>query len=982
MADPPSGRVAFLFTDLEGSTSYWERRPETMPVVYERHDAILRAAIAEQDGIVYKVIGDAFQAAFPRSAGALRAAVASQQQLLAESWPITPAPRVRMALHVCEVTPQTDGDYRTPGLNRLGRLLSAADGGQILASDAIAGDVTDGLPPGVRLEDLGEHRFRDLSAQRVFQVHAPGIPSERSRLRGLALHRDNLPQDLTAFVGRSTELTHMQAMLQDPAVRILTLHGPGGIGKTRLALAAATALVDRFPDGAWFVPLAALTDPDLVPEAIAQVFGVRATVDQSPLEAVIAYLAGREALLVLDNLEQILGAGAAVATLAAACRRLTILITSRTPLGIRGEQVLPVPPLALPQEGRHPGQPDVHHLAANDAVHLFADRASLVRPGFALDGENIVAVAAICRRLDGLPLAIELAAARTRLLRPTQLLARLEQRLPLLTGGPRDAPLRQQTLRAAIAWSYDLLDSREQAVFTRLAVFRGGATVEAIESICQEQDAPAPSFVDPLEQVESLARQSLLVLDEDSLLPRVQLLDTIREYALERLEQGGERDALVSRHAGYFLELAERAHDGLAGADQADWLDALASEHDNVRAALDAFVERAAGNEAVRLAGALWQYWWIRGHLTEGRERLRVVLALADRTAPPPALVARALDGAGALAEAQGDIEYAARCHEEALALWRRAEDPIGQARSLENLGLIELHDRGNAAIAREHFARALALYEQQDDPSGVVSALRNLGDADLSEEQFQAAATLYERALGIARQLGRTRDIAAIVMSLGALAFFQADAARAARLYEESLVHWRELGDLQGTALALGNLGEACDHLGDVARAEPLYTECLEISRQVGDRQGIAFAMSHLARLARQRGEPAHALPLFVESARLSQEIGDDARLAESLEGLAGTVAELGNGLDAARLLGLADAVREYSASPRLGVHQPAYARDVALIEAAVGPAHLAAIIAEGAAMTPDDLLSRLTGDDHGPGTPTGAGAVVNFRG
>jgi predicted ATPase/class 3 adenylate cyclase len=976
MPAPPSGRVAFLFTDLEGSTAYWERRPESMPAVYERHDSILRAAITAHDGVVYKVIGDAIQAAFPRSAAALAAAVASQQGLLREPWPILPAPRVRMALHVCEVTPQADGDYRTPGLNRLGRLLSAADGGEILATEAFAGDLVQ-APPDVRLDDLGEHRFRDLSPQRVFQVLAPGLPAERARLRGLAAHRHNLPQEITAFIGRSAELAQVQTRLADPTVRILTLHGPGGIGKTRLSLAVAAALVDRFPNGAWFVPLAALTDPALVPEAIANVFGVRAAIDQVTLDAVVEYLAGREALLILDNLEQILDAAAAIATLAAACPRLTILITSRTPLGIRGEHIFPVPPLALPRQEPGARSPDFQQLAANDAIQLFAERASLVRPGFVLDAENIEAVAAICRRLDGLPLAIELAAARTRLLRPAQILARLDKRLPLLTGGPRDAPLRQQTLRAAIDWSYDLLDSPERELFARLAVFRGGASLEAIEAICV--DAPT-DFIDLLDRVEALARQSLIVLDEDAVMPRVQLLDTIREYGLERLEQDGQRDVLAARHADYFLDLAERAHEGLAGPEQVDWLDALAIEHDNLRAALDLFVGRGAGLEAVQLAGALWQFWWIRGHLTEGRERLRAVLAMADRETIPPALLARALDGAGALAEAQGDIDHSARCHEEALNLWRRAGDPVGQARSLENLGLIELHDRGNTAPAREHFAYALALYEQQHDEPGVVSSLKNLGDAALSEEQFPEAADLYERALGIARTLSRTRDIAAIVMSLGALAFFQGDAERAAKRYEESLVYWRELGDLPGTALALGNLGEARDHLGDVAGAEPLYQECLEISRQIGDRQGIAFAQAHLARLLRRRGEKAQAVSLFVQSARICQEIGDDARLAESLEGLAGVLVELGAGPDAARCIGLAETIRQQSASPRLGVHQPEYERDVALIAAAVGPESVATLISAGAAMLPEDLLARLPADDSAPGSVAGARGAADL--
>src|SRR5918995_707168 len=348
MHDPPAGQVAFLFTDLEGSTRYWERRGDVMPEVYARHDAILRTAIVSNGGVVYKVIGDAFQVAFPSAAGALIAAVRAQQALLVESWPVSPPPRVRMALHTCEVDPEPDGDYRTPGLNRLGRLLVAADGGEILVSEAIARDLEHQLPPDIVLRNLGEQRFRDLSPQRVYQVQAPGLATEPARLRGLAQHRDNLPQQPTTFVGRSDEFRRVQELLGDPAVRVLTLTGPGGIGKTRLSLAAAAALIERYPDGAWFVPLASLSDPDLVLPAIARVFGVRESVDQSTLDALIAYLQERDTLLVLDNLEQVLGAARSIAALVAACPRITVVITSRAPLGIAGEMIFPVPPLAVP----------------------------------------------------------------------------------------------------------------------------------------------------------------------------------------------------------------------------------------------------------------------------------------------------------------------------------------------------------------------------------------------------------------------------------------------------------------------------------------------------------------------------------------------------------------------------------------------------------------------------------------------------------
>src|SRR5215217_8049585 len=672
MHDAPAGQVAFLFTDLEGSTRYWERRGDVMPEVYARHDAILRSAITSNGGLVYKVIGDAFQAAFATAEGALIAAVRAQQELLVEPWPVSPAPRIRMAIHTCEVDPQPDGDYRTPGLNRLGRLLVAADGGEILLSEAIARELEQQLPPDFVLRDLGEQRFRDLSPQRVYQVHAPGLVTEAARLPGLSQHRENLPQQATTFVGRSDEIRGIQDLLDDPDVRVLTLVGPGGIGKTRLSIAVAAAMVDRYPDGVWFVPLATLTDADLVAPAIARVFGVRESIDQSMLDALIAYLSERDTLLVLDNLEQVLDAATSIATLVAACPRLTVLTTSRAPLDIAGERIFTVPPLAVPRGDGARRAVDVSALADNDAIRLFADRARLVRPTFAVSAENIEAIAAICERLDGLPLAIELAAARTRLLASPQLLARLENRLPFLTGGPRDLPARQQTLRAAIDWSYDLLEPAEQRLLARLGVFRGGATLDAIEAVCSDPDATPIAAADLFDLLESLARQSLLVVDESATVPRVRMLETIREYALDRLGQSDEADKIAAWHAAYYLDLAERAASAIAGAEQADWLDLLSLELDNMRAALEAFEHEGASTESVQLAGALWQFWWIRGHLSEGRDRLRRVLEAGDCEAVPAAIRARALDGAGVLAEAQGDIARAAALHEEALLHWQR----------------------------------------------------------------------------------------------------------------------------------------------------------------------------------------------------------------------------------------------------------------------------------------------------------------------
>jgi tetratricopeptide (TPR) repeat protein len=474
--------------------------------------------------------------------------------------------------------------------------------------------------------------------------------------------------------------------------------------------------------------------------------------------------------------------------------------------------------------------------------------------------------------------------------------------------------------------------------------------LDAVEAICSDPDHTPIAAAAVFDLVESLARQSLLVEDETATVPRVHMLETIREYAVDRLEQSGEGDHVAAQHATYFLNLAERASTVLAGADQADWLDLLALEHDNLRAALEHFAQSGAGEESVQLAGALWQFWSVRGHLGEGREHLQRALDMSDRDAISPAIRARALDGAGALAEAQGAVERAAHFHEEALTLWRKAGDRIGQARSLENVGLIELHDRGNAPRARACYEAALALYREEGDQQGIASVLRNLGDAALAQEQFTEAAALYEDALVHARRLGYTRDIAASLTSLGALAFFQGDHLQAIRYYEESLPLWRQLDHVSGTALALGNLGEALDHAGDVTRAKALYTESLELSSELGDRQGVAFAQSHLARIARQDGDPTQAATLFAESARICHEIGDDGRLAESLEGLAGALADLGNAAEAARLVGAASALRERTDTPLPAVHRPAYGRDLDVFRSALGQERFDALVTEGA--------------------------------
>jgi predicted ATPase/class 3 adenylate cyclase len=958
MDEKPSGRVAFLFTDLEGSTRYWERAPEAMPDVYARHDAILRSSVERQNGVVYKVIGDAFQIAFPSAGGALSAAVEAQLRLLSEPWPVSPAPRVRMALHIVEVAPTSDGDYRTPGLNRLGRLLSAADGAEILLTEPLVRELPNTRAQGVEIVDLGVQQFRDLSPQRVYQAIAAGLPTELAALRALVPHRHNLPQPATTFIGRLDEIERGVNALLDPALRVLTLIGPGGIGKTRLAIEMASRVVDQFAGGVWFIPLASVTEPDLVLAEIAGTLGVRESLGETVAEALAAHLSTQEILLVLDNLEQVIAAAPQLASLIAQCPGMTMLTTSRMPLQISGEREMPLQPLPLPNAvAPGPNSIDFALAIENEAIRLFVERTRAVVPSFVATSENIGAIAAICERLDGLPLAIELAAARGRLLPPAKLLERLQTRLPLLTGGPRDTPARQQTLRATIDWSHELLTPEEKRLFAQLAVFANGASLEAVEAVCSGETPNGEIF----DSHESLVRQSLLHHDAEAGLARVQMLGTIREYALERLNQSDAASEAFRRHAAYFGDLAEAAEPQLSGPDQADWLDLLALEHDNVRAALTHLETTDQFADLIRMTGALWRFWWIRGHLSEGRSWLDRAIRSADGAVVSEGQLARVFDGAGALAEAQGDIDRATELHERAYVLWTEAGDRLGQARSLQNLGIIALHDRGDIARAREFHEAALNLFVAIDDRPGVASSLKNLGDAALSEEAFAEASSYYTRALVIARDLKDTRGIAAGLTSLGALAFFLGDTARAIELYEESLPLWRQLDDKPGLALTMGNLGEALDHAGEMARAAPLYEESLALSRDLDDRQGIAFALSHLGRAARQQGNVDAAARCFVEAAQVARDIGDHARLAESIEGLAGALLDAGEAATAARLFGMAGNLRETAAAPLHSIHIPGYERDLARVRGALGEEPFAKLIAEGASAALDELPLRL---------------------
>ena len=558
------------------------------------------------------------QAAFPTVPKAVAAAIAAQAALREEDWGNLGPLRVRMAIHAGEATPR-DGDYFAPSLNRLARVLGTGYGDQVLLTETARALLADHLPPDHDLRDLGPHRLRDLLvAERIFQVTGPGLAVDFPPLKSLDRQPHNLPAQPTPLIGRESELATLREMVSAPGSRLITMTGPGGSGKTRLALQVAAESQGAFPDGVWWVPLAAVSDPDLVPQAIAVPLGVREVHGESLLETLGEQLRARRALLLLDNLEQVVDAAPLLGRLLDDASQLTILATSREPLRLRAEREFPIDPLPLPATK---GVVSLETALASPAVQLFLERAQSVKPSFTVEADNVADVVAICRRLDGLPLAIELAAARVRILSPAALLARLAQRLTILTDGARDLPERQRTLRAAIAWSHDLLDSRERTLFARLGVFAGGCTLEAVEAVC---DATRGIHLDPFDGIESLVQKSLLRQEDgpggDA---RFTMLQTIHEFAQERLQELPEADAVCQAHADTFLALAENA-DWDDMSKQGELLDRLEVDHANLRQAIEFYEEQGEPGAAqhVRLASALAHFWWVRGHLTEGRRVL------------------------------------------------------------------------------------------------------------------------------------------------------------------------------------------------------------------------------------------------------------------------------------------------------------------------------------------------------------------------
>jgi predicted ATPase/class 3 adenylate cyclase len=860
----PVGTVTFLFTDIEGSSKLWEQYPDAMSAALAHHNTLLRQVIEAHQGYIFKLWGDAVYAAFDRATDALNASVEAQRELARRSWGELGSLRVRMALHTGAAEAR-DGDYFGPTLNRCARLLSAAHGGQILLSAATEELVRDALPSGVSLRSLGQHRLKDLQRpEHVFQALHPELPTEFSSLRTLNAVPNNLPIQLTSFIGREREMREVKALLTQ--TRLLTLTGSGGCGKTRLALHVAADLLEDYPDGVWFIDLSVLTDPALVPGTVVATLGIHEEPGRPALTTLAEALKPRTLLLILDNCEHLVGACAQLAeTLLQTCPNLRIVATSREALGIAGEVAWRVPSLSLPQPHELAQADSPARITQYEAIRLFIERAEAASSDFRVTPHNLGAMVQICQRLDGIPLAIELAAARVKALSVEQIASRLDDRFRLLTGGSRTALPRQQTLRAMMDWSYELLTERERMLFRRLSAFAGGFTLEAAEAVCPDEQIPSYEIVDLLT---NLVSKSLVVFrDEEA---RYKLLETVRQYARDKLLETGEAARVRDRHRDWFVAFAERAESALQGPDQALWLKRLETEHDNLRAALE--WSSADAEMGLRLASALWPFWYLRGYVSEGREWLKQFLEKAAG-APSP-LRAKALYGASMLARAQDDYLQATALLEESLELYRAAKDKRGVASALGNLGVI--------AFARGDYARATHLHEESlehfrelGDRVGMASALSELGNVAMYQGDLAQAEKLLEESLALSRAAQDDQGIALALRRLGAVLWQKGERARAKALLQESLELYRELGAVPGIASVLNSLGMVALSEGDAPRAGTLLRESLMKYRDVGDKWHIALCMDRLARVAAAQGEWERAARLLGAEEALREAIG-----------------------------------------------------------------------------------------------------------
>ena len=880
-----------LFTDIEGSTRLLGQLGERYASVLHDYHRLLVESAAAHGGSLVDTAGDGAFFTYPTATAALQAAIAAQLALLAHEWPDSVTVRARMGLHTGEAL-NVDERYVGMDVHRAARITAAGHGGQVLLSRTARDLLGSSLPNGVTLRDLGEHRLKDLpEPERVFQAVSPDLPSDFPPLRSLDAWPNNLPRQLSSFVGRTQALLNVDALLG--AGPLLTLTGPGGVGKTRLALEVAAQAADRCPDGAWLIDLAALVDGQLVRETLASTLKVKEQPGIELTDTLVAQIGRKRLLLIIDNCEHVLEATAElVDTLLHACAEVRVLATSQEALGIAGETVYPVPSMALTAaEGV-----TFDEIANGDAARLFVERARSVEPTFRLTEANARSVAQICARLDGIPLAIELAAARVRALPVDQIATRLNDRFRLLTGGARMALPRHRTLQAAVDWSYELLTEAERELFGRLSIFPGSFSLETVELVCAGDGIDRDDILDLLTRLIDRSLVTRFDVDGEA---RYQLLQSLRQYAAEKLEERGGTLELQRRHRDHFAALVDEARPAFfAGPEPVAWVERLSLEHDSLRAALTWGHDDPAGAAVeLQMAAGLWRYWQIRGYLAEGRQTLE--RALSRTAAEVSDVRASALTGAGVLAAQQGDQPGANAALEASLSVLRSIGNNASIAAALSNTASV-VAELGDLDRARRLYEEALTLTRQTGESRGTASSLLNLADIVAQQDRAAEAQDAYDEALNIFHAAGDRFGVA-IALGRGAtISLRQGDLVAARARYEEALDIYRGFGDRRGVARTLMHLGDLLAQEGDREAANLLYRQSLAERQQVDDRIGTSVVLGRLAGLAVDQDPPqaarllgaAAALRAAVGASLSARDAADEAAMFDRLAGAMGAEA------------------------------------------------------------------------------------------
>lgn len=943
----PTGTVTFLFTDIEGSTKLAQQYPDAMPAVLARHHEILTQSIQAHNGFVFQIVGDSFSSAFHSASDALNAALESQRALHNETW--SPAPiKVRMGIHtgVAQVEVVSNesrySGYATLALTQ--RIMSAGHGGQILISGATRELVRDSLPTDSSLLDLGEKRLKDLlRPEHLYQFNGSGLPVTFPPLKTLDLFPNNLPVQLTTFIGRVKEIGEVKQELSEH--RLVTLTGSGGTGKTRLSLQVAAELLDHFDHGVWFIELAPLVDPELIPQTMLSAIGISEQQGVPPLEILKEYLHDKKVLIVLDNCEHLVSASAHVAnTLLNAAPKIKMLASSREALGVKGELSYPVPSLSLP-DIKH--LPLIEQLSQYEAVRLFIDRASLVSPHFDVNKENAPFIAQICCRLDGIPLAIELAAARVKVLSVEQISKRLDDRFRLLTGGARTALPRQQTLRALIDWSYDLLTENERLLLRQLSVFVGGWTLEAAEDICTGNGIESYEILDLLTQ---LINKSLVFVAEQSQSSetRYRILETIRQYAREKLLEAGGSEIVRDRHLAYFVRLAEKGEPELYRSNQVFWLNKLDDELDNLRMALEwaLATDAEAGLQMAVFSSPFWQSHGYRQELGDW------LWQLLERHDTKNSLHVR---GMAIYCACTNDLVHSHSIAEQSLQLARELSDKRVEALSLMALGVV-ISLQGNLKEGVPLVEQSRTLYKTLGDKLGQATAMAWLV---LNNNDLEQTKTIVLEGLGLFREMDHLAGIALCLSQLAHRRIWGGDFSSPVQWLEEASAIYRQLGDQSGEADTLNIHGALAYWQGDYQQARVDCEEAILLYEKVGSYWMSSWSHANLAYVVLRQGDIVQARELFRFSIQRFQKANMTIGLVYAIEGLASLNVNQGQLKRAAQLFAWADAVRDKIGDHRPPVEQDSIERDLAVIHSRLNDSDFARLSTEGQAMTVEKAVA-----------------------